>query len=787
MPLNKRGVFMLHLTNPLFSALVDYKNKRNELNKHDIIIEPSYKLYDKNENGVYKFRVWDIVVDIKRPNNLSEDKFTLLGEIKYEGSLNFVIDEQMKTIFIYNLPTKKYYNQEIKVLTSDILSIINNIAKKYVNVDDFDLKFINNLTLCVIDEKAKEIFSAIENAKPYINLNRIADQISKEEDKIKSDVLKYKAQLEKKDRAYENALSKKRTIFGVDPEHYSCEDRDEVISNRIKEVYTKRIENARRHLEKSKAKFISIISSHPDFYVKDRSKFSFYENIDRFYNSLDWDNFDYEENLMPYDEYVERVVDYETWSGSIPIIQEARECFEDFLAVKRESEKSWKTFYDLVRDCYKNRQRLSNDASIVFEFLGKEFENAIDLIWQISQLENQIENYKKFLQNPSNQIIGSFSQESGSWGAVMQNDTWVRYGRETTKKWARAKKYYHLFMTKPGVSKIDFEKTKKYTRKNGYEFGHNIAERLEKLEQMNEKNWQTEKVETRCVCMLTKSLCYDNIVKIVNETLDKTHGSIFVVESPDQAAQVKRLVYLYLIQKINELKQEWHEEQQSIVGIEDERTSWWGEETRQTDLNAKYFRNLEHFMRVNGLIGIFVDHNYYKNFFTKTPANKNLYYYYINTGKLKNVGEEFARTLAREMNIAGLECTNMNHVKIKDRQANALNLFNNINWKNIDEAFLGGYSKDSNKKKSIKVSDKQALIKRMVKSAQYQIIRNKQLELESLEDNMPSDINLDNSPDLNVDLTSIFNYASEATREEYLTAIENGLIYIEDKEFEQEK
>ena len=784
---------MLYLSNPTYSALVDYKLKRNELNSRNLIIQPSYKVYDKKQDGRLKVRVWDIVVDIKHSIQNSQDKFTILDEIKYDGLLDFVIDDPMKTIFIYNLPTIKHFNQDIQVLTSDILSIINNIAKKQVDIDEFDLKFINSLTLCVIDEKAKKIFPAIEKSKQYIMLNQIANNIRQEEDKIAIDVLKYKAQLDKKYKAYENAMAKKRKIFGIDPEQFASEEEmDKAISSRIKEVYTKRIENAKRHLESSQKKYIDLISTHPDFYVKDRSRYCFYENFDGFCEGYEWDyentSWDDVENLMPYDEYVKRVLEYDTHYGAVDIIQDAHECFADFLSLQRKKG-GWseEDFYTLVKQCAKDKREIS----IIFEFLGKEFKNGVNLIWQISQLEKQIASYEKLLNTPVNEIVQSFSQQNGSWGAVMQNPCWVRYGRQIPNKAKHKKLYYHLLMTKPGTTKVDFNNIKKYTRKNGYEFGHNVAERLSQLEELNKNGWETDKKDTRCVCMLADSLCFEDVEKIVNEAINKTSGSIFVVESPDKATQIKHIAYCNFIQKLNQLKHSWEEAQVSIAGKEQESVYRdWIKDTKQHDVDSKFLVALASLTLKLNLIGVVVDNNYYKNFFMQTPQNVNAYYNYVHqTNKIKDIGEEFRIILTQELEKVGMTFYGLFY-EVKNKNIPAIELFNKIDWARIDEKFLGGYGVEPEEinVRQIRVSEKQSLIKWMVRDGQFSIARDKYLELQSLIDNMPVDVNIDNTPDEDAKLEELFTYTEEASNEEYLNAIEEGLIDLDSEdEFWKEK
>ncbi len=624
-----------------------------------------------------------------------------------------------------------------------------------------------------IDVKAQNIFPVIKNSKPYNLLVNIINRIRQEEEKIAQDVQNYKAQIDRRDRVYENALSKKRKIFGLDSNAFDDdEERENAIQSRIREVYTRRLDNAKRHYEASRAKYIKILSTIPDF-VSDE----YPQKLDYWWEKLITKNpftyalrYDDDGNLIDFETFVDRVIETDTTIGAIKHIREVQ--LEDLgtpLSVREYEDWSYYrgekyidhynyTFYGQILSF------LPDSPCLGWIFLtdGEEFERGIDLIMQLTELKKQIKIYQEIVNSPASQLIQSFSQENGNWGNIMSQPAFIRYGRDHTGSQS-SRWLYSLLMVKPGVSSFDFDKIKKYTRRNGYEFGRNVAERHENLKKLEGRHWD---IGGRAISMLPSSLNFEQTAKIVNETLTGFCHKIFVVDDPAQAVLVKRIVYNYFISQIKQIQQEWEVEQSEIRGREYEKVNG---EYRQRIVNGHALRNLYELWQSHKLTGVVVDKDYYKNFFIKTPTNKNLYLELCQNPeyKIKNIVEEFFDLLNKEYNRLKLYMNDSNIPSaIKQGYTtiyyNCIDIFKQIDWEKIDEEYLGGYSSFG-----INADDK--------------------AEFRSLIESMPQDFFVNNEPDYDADLLTLFDFdlSLQATEEEYKKALELGLIELEEPQSEE--
>ncbi len=771
---------MLFIQNPLYTALADYTKRRNNLCSYNVGFLSNYKSFDQKDNSVIKFRLWDIQTDIiKCDSNADSNKSSpILGTVSYSGTLDFVVDESMQIVYIYKLPTIKHLNQEINVCTGDIIRIINEKASKYLPQSDFKLQLINDFEIASIDERANKEFPSIANTRSYKTLMAIIQKIEKEEDRIAQDVKEYKAKQDRQDRAIENSLSKKRKIFGIDPEKIvDSEERERVVKDRIRQVYAKRLENAKRHYEKSKTKYIDILTTIPDFVYHEETpkKLDYWwrENIKKspYTYALQYDE---DGNLIDFKTFVDRVIEVDTTIGAIEHIRMVQlENLGTPLSAKEAQDWSYyggqKYIDDYNYTFYGQLLSWLPDSPCmgwIFKTRGEKFERGIDLIMQLSELKNQIQVYEEIVNSPDSKIISSFSQENGNWGNIMSQPAFIRYGRDHTGT-PIDRVGYHLLMVKPGVSSFDFENIKKYTRRNGYEFGRKVAERHKNLKALALETKRLD-VGGRAVCMLPSSLNFEQTNQIINEALFGFCDNIFVVDDPSQATQVKRIIYNHFIAEIKQIQQEWEIAQTEIRGREYEMVDG---KYLQYSVNSRFLSKLRSLESWNRLTGIVVDKDYYKHFFVKTPTNKNLYLDLCKNPKygIKNIAEEFFGLLNNEYNRLHLFVSErifhetsvaFGFERGRTLYHNCLELFKQIDWEKIDEEYLGGYSS-------------------------YGIDSNEKAEFRSMLVNMPQEIYQDNEPDYSADLSELFDFQEEASFEEYLNALELGLIKMDIPECEE--
>ncbi|MBQ9790473.1 MAG: hypothetical protein IJW24_02640, partial [Clostridia bacterium] len=634
---------MLFLENPEYTAVLHHKEAMDKFAASNVVFKTSYKSYDKKQGAHTTFRLWDL------SSELSLQSGVVLGRIKYDGQLVFGVDEPTKEIIVHELPKVKSLKTQIAVCTSDLLEAIKAVVQKHVNTLDYTLKIQNPLAVVCIDEKAKDVFSGIDQSQAYTNQQNIISKIKSEEKKIAEDVKAYKKKLDHEEKAVENAFADKRKIFGIDPEQFeSSEEAEIVIGNHIISVYEKRIESARRQSKSAETKLLQLIQENTsNFYTRyDIDDFEWgvckvFEEIEsgklKDDDVVDLSKYDYDyEDSSDEDKFVkvsdlkqkyhERVIDkeFEILSEIISVavaneIKAEVRCLRQNLEVPSD----YTVYHALSEEMAKSRS----------VFAGCDFETqkrVIDLIRQMSANYEQINNYEYFIQQTQNSsALTNFAASSGDWGAVMQYPAWIRYGRDYRRKHGI---YFHLLMTKPETREIDFENIKRFTRRDGYELAKEVPDRLSILSKI--ARGETERLEnydTHYTACLAESLSGQSLQTIVETLIEKQGFKQFVCESAETAVKVKRMVLSHFMRGIEHYKQKLSDVNNDNISPQDHERYWYASTAESEEERAKktIIRDIKNELeRTVEQTYIVVDPKYYSNFFKTTPTNFHLYWNY---------------------------------------------------------------------------------------------------------------------------------------------------------------
>ena len=242
------------IQNVLYSSIDLYTKKINCYLDDGYLMSGDYKTYDKSKDDIVVFKLFDIKSFVK-----TELDF-IISEMEYSGYLEFTYNKSTNEVYISKLPYHVDGKVEIPIFTNDIAQIIVDKIKSYTPIEDIKLTFSNPLAVFAIDNKVKQIIPQFCETKNCNIINHIIDTIALEEKRIMQHILNLKAQKDREDRAVERALSKKRKIYGIDPNEF--ENQQEfyrVMDQKICEVYSRKIEKIRRHLHLNEQKYKEMI------------------------------------------------------------------------------------------------------------------------------------------------------------------------------------------------------------------------------------------------------------------------------------------------------------------------------------------------------------------------------------------------------------------------------------------------------------------------------------------------------------------------------------------------
>ena len=248
----------MYLQNSLYSNIDLYLNELNKYLKENYELKANYKTYDKQKDDDVTFIIFDIKSKLKNKDN----KF-IINEFNYEGNLVFVYNKLLNQVIIKEVPTINYNNKiKLPIFTSDLANILVDKLSKFIDKENINIDFQNNLSVIAIDDTVKDIIASIKDTRNYKILNIILETIKKEIKKIRQDVLNQKAHYDRVERSKERAINKKRVILGINPLDYESEEKfNKVLNARIKEAYIRKHDKAKRHLELSINKYKELLDN----------------------------------------------------------------------------------------------------------------------------------------------------------------------------------------------------------------------------------------------------------------------------------------------------------------------------------------------------------------------------------------------------------------------------------------------------------------------------------------------------------------------------------------------
>lgn len=240
----------MFIQNVLYSTIDLYIKKINQYLDESYLICGYCKTYDKNKDDIVIFKCFDIKSYVK-----TESDF-IISQIEYSGYLEFTYNKTTNEVYVSKLPYIVEGKVEVSIFTNDVAQIIVDKVKSYIPKEDIKLTFSNPLTVFAIDSSVKNTIPSFADTRNFNIINHIIDTINLEERRIRQHILSLKAQKDREDRAIEKAVSKKRKIYGIDPNDY--ENQQEfyrVMDQKICEVYSRKIEKIRRHLHLNEQKY----------------------------------------------------------------------------------------------------------------------------------------------------------------------------------------------------------------------------------------------------------------------------------------------------------------------------------------------------------------------------------------------------------------------------------------------------------------------------------------------------------------------------------------------------
>jgi len=606
------------IQNVLYSAIDLYIKKINSYIDDGYLISVDYKTYDKSVDDIVVFKLFDIKSFVK-----TEFDF-IISEIEYSGYLEFTYNKSINEIYISKIPYLVSGNLEMPVFTNDIAQIIVDRIKSYVPIEDIKLTFSNPIAVFAIDNKVKEIIPQFCETKNCNIINHIIDTIALEEKRIRQHILNLKAQKDREDRAVERALSKKRKIYGIDPNEF--ENQQEfyrVMDQKICEVYSSKVEKIRRHLHLSEQKYkemlkkgiLSMHSNYMDFICNNKDFRNWCKNnrisIGNFKGVYTQNNFcgesyfydkdaDIEqlkkETMPVIDKYIEyryyhdlhdprgilALVDFvkkevmtlpELREGGTPRISNntlytgvvtqlaALDGYGDHNGFTKEQFDYEREHPIFGKHNYNYRKDYKNYIYTFKDDIGI----AIELLLQIRTLTKQLQHYQAILNEPSNAFL-TFKKDNNSWSSIMQFPYFLRMGRDSHMNGGY--ELFNLLMIKPGTSIFNDTNIRYFIQKG-------------------DREKEVGPCCHRMIVAIPDSLDYHSLLKVVEYAYERSYDLNFICQNPDLAVRVKSILVA------NELNA---------------RTN-----------NSKY---------IKGKYFINIDPDYYNSFFVTTPDNKEFWHRY---------------------------------------------------------------------------------------------------------------------------------------------------------------
>lgn len=615
------------IQNSLYYNINQYTKKINQYLKNTCIFNCDYKTYDKSQNDLAIFKCWDIKSQIKTVNDF------IITDFEYNGSLEFIYSKPTNDVHITKLPYVKFGKDNIPIFTSDIGKIIVDVLNKYLSSDDIKISF-SQLQLFATDSRITQTIPSISNTSNYILLNDIITRIDLEERKLKEHILCLKAHQDRVDNARERAVSKKRKIFGIDPNYYENEQAFyETINKKICEVYQQKINKILKHIEASQNKYKKLLKDNLETIISEESLHDyiayspiFKKFIKEYVTSINpqsylGDNY-YKEQQDKYietnwEKFKEEYINYlfnEDLKVIIPIVDYVINSiftltYEELFGYDEGCHKDNKTLYAAViniikyPDHFRYPEYLDHDYTFYHPIFGSHNYNivdkydfarhylnsnigrAIELLLQYRTLKEKLEEYNHILDNPSS-ALQIFSKNKDSWSTIMQYPYFLKLSRDPYK--GSGHELFNLLMIKPGTVFFDSDNIRSFIQKRDKKImdsaNRGIPEKIEIFSQNCH----------RLMITIPDSFQYDSLRKVINYAHNRGRVLNFICQSPDIAHIVKNIII-------------------------------------QEELKAR--QNKQHYLKDKCFINI--DPNYYDSFFVNTPSNKEFWHRYDFTSDYK--------------------------------------------------------------------------------------------------------------------------------------------------------
>lgn len=639
----------LFLTDPTNISLQQYTNMINKLLEKGTF-SSKYKSYDSTKGEVVTFICFSIESVIER------NGFVLQSFI-YQGNLVFSYNQTTHAIWISELPKYGDEKNSISLFTSDILSIIVEKIKNYVEIDKIVIDFKDTYQKFAIDNHLYKILPQIENNINYKRMCLIYEQMCLEEERIKREVLEEKKRKDKEDAIKERVVAEKSIIYGIDQRDY--EDYFaylDAVNKKICEVCDYKISNINRHIEANKKKYIALL----------RKNDKGHKGLKDILNILSWD-WGFGESEYCHNEVFQIIVSnleetskkVEVTEQLLDIYYEAIYQYDSDLSNKRSlisllshirNNRGWvegrydeegkmpskpNDMYHYILGVgyyYGSDEEIINYKNPIFNgssrIVQKDFKKCVDTLFQIASLKKQLVYYENMRSNPDKALI-NFQNSRDSWNSILHFPYWLRIGRDSSRKantYSREK--YNLLMIKPGVKDIDLDHIRVFTRNNGQEFGSTKVERQEYLQKLIQGEIKFSHC-SRLIITIPKSLHFENVIRLIDYAHQYGSRVLFICETSDVAVTIKEILVDRAIQAYKQISS--------------------SEPCRKVVLKTrgKYFKN-ECFLCV--------DPTYFSNFMLDTPTNKAFWHRYDYTGSYKYRKQEpasldyvFDRTIYENM------------------------------------------------------------------------------------------------------------------------------------------
>lgn len=637
------------LENAQYQTLDSYKQEVNQEIENDYHREAKYKSYDKEIKDSIFFYCWEIESSLQTPSNI------VLSSSIYDESLQFSYDKKKNLITVHNLPSLNFRNIKIPIFTNDIASIITEKVKRVAETPNLNIVFSNPSQLFISDSKTTQLLPSIKNTENYVITNKILMQIEQEKQKLKEKITREKLQREKEEETKRIVMEKKRRIYGIDQNDYSDYNAYiQEMEKKICEVCDKKIQNIKRHIEANKRQYKELIKKHTTR-----------EGIKVIVTSP-YDRDEYDEEQKTNREIAKKMCRIYKERKTSKTFQDLLTKYCDIL-LKQDLDNNEKSPISIIKDILNDpdnwrewyyigdgrKEKVEQDGYcyVISQLLQEHYEElrvkhplyskkykmsarkdikkAIDLLVQISRLEEKLRDYEITRSDPSKALL-KFRKNNNSWGNIMSFPYWLKLGRDIHCSDDKPK--YYLFMIKPGIKELDYDNIRCFYSGSGKELG----KRKQTIKEFyNEVVAQKKYSCDRLIVTIPESLEYSQLTELIEFANKNATHINFICENPDTAVKVKRNIVLKELEARKQQK--------------------------------RY---------IKGNIFINVDPDYYNTFFLDTPSNKKLWHRYDYTSDYK-----YRRKELSSLTVLIDACI------FHNRSQNG-----EINYEQVEEELLGTYS-----------------------------------------------------------------------------------------------